>query len=264
MSGKPFVGLRDGGFGAGIRSPGCDAVVLLCLDLGGRMVHFSDFETGAAAGYPETPARAPAGGGGPYGRFAKRAFDALAVLAAAPFVLPLVLLLGLMIARDGGPALYSQDRIGRNGRVFRIWKLRSMVVDAERRLEEHLARDPAARAEWNETQKLKSDPRITRVGRLIRKASLDELPQLWNVLKGDMSLVGPRPMMPAQAKLYPGRAYYALRPGLTGFWQISDRNETSFAGRAAYDTEYARRLSFLTDFLVLVATVRVVLRGTGY
>ena len=95
-----------------------------------------------------------------------------------------------------------------------------MVVDAERRLAEHLAGDPAARAEWDTTQKLKNDPRITPIGRLIRKSSLDELPQLWNVLRGDMSLVGPRPMMPDQTALYPGRAYYALRPGLTGFWQI--------------------------------------------
>jgi lipopolysaccharide/colanic/teichoic acid biosynthesis glycosyltransferase len=99
---------------------------------------------------------------------------------------------------------------------------------------------------------------------MIRKTSLDELPQLWNVLQGTMSLVGPRPMMPDQVPLYPGRAYFALRPGLTGFWQISSRNETSFAGRAAFDTRYARRLSFATDLLVLFATVRVVLRGTGY
>ena len=111
------------------------------------------------------------------------------VLLAAPFVVPVVLLLGLLIAGDGGPVFYSQDRVGRGGRVFRIWKLRSMVVDAERRLEEHLDGDPTARAEWSTRQKLKDDPRITPVGRLIRKVSLDELPQLWNVLKGDMSLV---------------------------------------------------------------------------
>jgi lipopolysaccharide/colanic/teichoic acid biosynthesis glycosyltransferase len=139
-----------------------------------------------------------------------------------------------------------------------------MVMDAEARMAAHLARDPAARAEWEETQKLKADPRVTPIGRLIRKTSLDELPQLWNVLMGDMSLVGPRPMMPEQARLYPGRAYYSLRPGITGFWQISSRNETSFAGRAAYDTRYARRISFATDLGVLLATVRVVLRGTGY
>ena len=234
----------------------------MCVGVGERMVHFSNAEVGAV-GSDRVEATSPVWQG-PYRRFLKRAFDAVAAVLAAPVVLPVVLLFGLLIARDGGPMFYSQDRIGQGGRVFRFWKLRSMVIDAEKRLEAHLAHDPAARVEWAETQKLKNDPRITPVGRLIRKSSLDELPQLWNVLKGDMSLVGPRPMMPTQAKLYPGRAYYSLRPGLTGFWQISSRNETSFAGRAAYDTAYARRLSLLTDILVLLATVRVVLRGTGY
>ena len=202
--------------------------------------------------------------GGIYRHFCKRAFDIVAVLLAAPFVLPLVLVLGLMIRRDGGPAFYRQDRVGRGGRVFRLWKLRSMVLDADRELAAYLAGNPAARAEWDEHQKLRHDPRITPLGRLIRKASLDELPQLWNVLIGDMSLVGPRPMMPEQQPLYRGRAYYALRPGVTGFWQIGDRNHSSFASRAAFDAQYEQRLSFTTDILVLLATVWVVLRGTGY
>jgi len=202
--------------------------------------------------------------GGIYRRSLKRAFDILAILAAAPFVLPVVLILALLARLDGGPAFYVQDRIGMAGRTFRLWKLRSMVVDAERRLEEYLAANPAARSEWNETQKLKNDPRITRVGRLLRKTSLDELPQLWNVFRGDMSLVGPRPMMPDQQDLYPGQAYYTLRPGLTGFWQISDRNQSSFAGRAVFDNQYAERLSLLTDVAVLLQTVRAVVRGTGY
>ena len=227
------------------------------------MVHFSNLDvTGAEAEYRGQPPLT--GAGGAYARFVKRGLDTLIVLLAAPFVLPLVLMLGLLVARDGGPVFYSQDRVGRGGRTFRIWKLRSMVTDADRALEAHLASDPVARAEWATTQKLKNDPRITPVGRLIRKASLDELPQLWNVLKGDMSLVGPRPMMPDQAPLYPGRAYYALRPGLTGFWQVSDRNEISFAGRAAHDTDYSRKVSLLTDLMVLVATAWVVVRGTGY
>ena len=224
---------------------------------------YSDFEVGAVRS-ERAETQFPPIWHGPYRRFLKRAIDTLAVLLAAPVVLPVIILFALVIARDGGPALYCQDRIGRGGRVFRIWKLRTMVVGAEKRLEEHLARDPAARAEWAETQKLKCDPRITPVGRLLRKSSLDELPQLWNVLKGEMSLVGPRPMMPAQARLYPGKEYYDLRPGLTGFWQISSRNETTFAGRAEFDSDYARRLSLFTDVLVLLATVRVVLRGTGY
>lgn len=226
------------------------------------MAHYSELEPGLSGSpYLETRGRKRVG---LYRGYFKRAFDMLAVLIAAPFVLPVVLVMGFLVKRDGGPAFYCQDRIGRGGKVFRIWKLRSMVVDADARLGEYLASDPRARAEWDEHQKLKEDPRITAVGRLIRKTSLDELPQLWNVLRGDMSLVGPRPMLPGQAPLYPGRAYYRLRPGLTGFWQISDRNETSFAGRAAYDTQYARRLSLPTDIFVLLATVWVVLRGTGY
>jgi lipopolysaccharide/colanic/teichoic acid biosynthesis glycosyltransferase len=131
-------------------------------------------------------------------------------------------------------------------------------------MEACLAADPLLRQEWNQTQKLKADPRITRVGRLLRKSSLDELPQLWNVLIGDMSLVGPRPMMTSQQALYPGQAYYALRPGLTGYWQISERNESSFADRAGYDDRYERDVSLATDIRVLFATLRAVARGTGY
>jgi exopolysaccharide production protein ExoY len=237
------------------------------------MAHISDIEddrtasdalgrtAGRSGGLTRAEADAP---GGLYGAHVKRLLDVLAVVAALPVVLPLILVLAILVRRDGGPAFYVQDRIGRGGRVFRLWKLRSMVVDADRRLAAHLAVNPAARAEWDESQKLKNDPRITALGRLLRRTSLDELPQLWNVLRGDMSLVGPRPMMPSQRALYPGQTYYRLRPGLTGFWQISDRNETSFAGRAVYDADYANRLSLTTDLLVLVLTVRAVLRGTGY
>ena len=201
---------------------------------------------------------------GLYGRHLKRIFDVMAVLLALPVVLPLILVLALLVKRDGGPAFYCQDRIGRNGRIFRFWKLRSMIVGADQHLHQHFAAHPEARLEWERTQKLRDDPRITPIGRIIRKTSLDELPQLWNVLRGDMSLVGPRPILPAQRHLYPGQAYYELRPGLTGFWQIGERNHAAFAMRAAYDTQYARSLSFLTDILVILATVRVMLRGTGY
>lgn len=186
------------------------------------------------------------------------------VVGSAPFWMPIVLIAALLIARDGHNPFYTQNRIGRNGRLFRIWKLRSMVVDAEERLEAHLAADPVARAEWESTQKLKDDPRITRTGRIIRKTSLDELPQLWNVLTGDMSLVGPRPMMISQRGLYHGESYFELRPGLTGFWQISDRNECRFSDRARFDEAYHRSLSLRTDMVVLARTVAVVVRGTGY
>ena len=200
---------------------------------------------------------------GPYEAAFKRAFDVAAVLLAAPFVLPLVGALALAVRRDGGPAFYCQDRVGRGGRSFRMWKLRSMVPDADSVLESHLCRDPAARAEWDHTQKLRHDPRITPLGRLLRKSSLDELPQLWNVLRGDMSLVGPRPMMTSQRPLYPGSAYYRLRPGLTGPWQVAERSATSFAARADFDTAYERDLSLATDLRMLVRTVAVVVKGTG-
>jgi exopolysaccharide production protein ExoY len=199
-----------------------------------------------------------------YESYAKRALDISSVLLALPILLPLILLLALLVRLDGGPAFYVQERVGRNGRLFRLWKLRTMVVGADKRLADHLARNSEARAEWHERQKLRDDPRITRVGRFLRKTSLDELPQLLNVFRGEMSLVGPRPMMPDQQALYPGQEYYRLRPGLTGFWQISDRNRTAFAGRARFDADYAARLSLLTDLLVLARTVRIVLRGTGY
>lgn len=223
-------------------------------------------ESEAAAGEPGglslSQPRLP--GEGIYPTYLKRGFDITAVLLALPLVALLLLVLAILVRCDGGPAFYVQDRIGRGGRIFKLWKLRTMVVDADERLAAHLAVNPKARAEWEETQKLKNDPRITQLGRLLRRSSLDELPQLWNVLRGDMSLVGPRPMMPNQRRLYPGQSYYRLRPGLTGFWQISDRNETSFAGRAVYDAAYADRLSFLTDMMVILRTVGAVLRGTGY
>ena len=199
-----------------------------------------------------------------YQSYIKRILDIFLVLIALPAVLPVTLIIALAIKRDGGPAFYSQARVGRNGEIFRMWKLRSMVVDAERKLDELLNHDIAARMEWIETQKLKRDPRITPLGKLIRKTSLDELPQLWNVLIGDMSLVGPRPFMPEQIDLYPGDDYYELRPGLTGFWQVHDRNGTSFAARAIFDARYNAEVSFLTDVRVMLATLAVVARKTGY
>jgi exopolysaccharide production protein ExoY len=200
---------------------------------------------------------------GLYRNLGKRIVDIVLVLMGAPFVLPFVLVLAVLVALDGGNPFYLQDRVGKGGRIYRIWKLRSMLPDADRRLVEYLANDPAARAEWDHCQKLRRDPRITRIGNVLRRYSLDELPQLWNVLRGDMSLVGPRPMMPSQRALYPGQAYYSLRPGVTGLWQVAARNDSSFAARAGYDAEYERTLSLAADLGLLVATVRVVTRGTG-
>lgn len=202
--------------------------------------------------------------GGLYRNGGKRAFEVMLILLAAPVMLPLVLLIAALVACDGHNPFFVQKRIGRGGRVFRIWKLRSMVVDAESRLQTYLASDPEAHVQWQQHQKLKHDPRITRVGRIIRKISADELPQLLNVLNGSMSLVGPRPMMVGQRHMYAGRTYRQLRPGITGLWQISARNESEFVARVRYDDEYHRILSFGTDLRILARTVLVVLRGTGY
>jgi len=202
--------------------------------------------------------------GGVYRGGAKRLLDIALVLLAIPVVVPVVLIIALMVMRDGHSPFYWSERVGRSGRVFRMLKLRTMVHDAHECLASYLATDPQAAAEWTDTQKLKFDPRITGFGRLLRKSSLDELPQLWNVLIGEMSLVGPRPMMPDQRKIYPGSVYYELRPGVTGPWQVSDRNDCSFAKRADFDLEYAGSLSFGNDLRLLGRTVVVVLRGTGY
>lgn len=193
----------------------------------------------------------------------KRVFDVTLVMLSLPVVLPFVILMAVLVACDGGNPFYSQLRLGRANRTFRIWKLRTMVTDADLELKHHLDAHPEARSEWIAKQKLAHDPRITLLGRILRKTSMDELPQLYNVLTGDMSLVGPRPMMVDQKSLYPGRAYFALRPGITGTWQVSDRNASTFAARAEFDTDYYRTLSFAGDIRLLAATVRVVARGTG-
>ena len=201
---------------------------------------------------------------GLYRNYVKRLFDVAAVVASGLVVGPLILFLALLVAADGSNPFYWNERVGRRGRNFRMLKLRTMVPDADKMLEDYLSRNAEARLEWNSTQKLKTDPRITRIGRFLRKTSLDELPQLWNVLTGDMSLVGPRPMMPSQRPLYHGLAYYSLRPGITGIWQVSDRNESAFSKRAEYDSAYDEKLTFRMDMWLLWSTVRVVLKGTGY
>lgn len=195
---------------------------------------------------------------------AKRGFDILVTLIIAPVAVVIVGILALLIRLDGEKAFYCQPRLGVGGRVFKLWKLRTMVPDAERRLQNYLDANPLARLEWDRTQKLQNDPRVTTLGKYLRKYSVDELPQLWNVLLGDMSLVGPRPMLPEQWSHYPGSAYFTLRPGITGLWQISERNMSSFAQRATYDTRYAGMISFSTDLSILSRTIFVVLRGTGF
>jgi exopolysaccharide production protein ExoY len=198
-----------------------------------------------------------------YKRFGKRLVDISFVLFTAPVVLPLTLFLALMLACRGISPFYRQPRVGRDGKVFTLIKLRTMVCDADAVLERHLADNPLARAEWERNQKLRHDPRITWAGTFLRTSSLDELPQFWNVLKGEMSLVGPRPMMVCQQHMYPGSSYYDMRPGISGAWQISKRNNSSFADRASYDQAYWHDMSLSTDASIMVRTVFVIIRGTG-
>jgi len=193
----------------------------------------------------------------------KRCLDIAITIVVAPAALAIIVIAALLVSLDGGRAFYGQQRVGRNGRTFTIWKLRTMHQNAAEMLEKHLLEDPEALLEWNTHQKLRQDPRVTTVGRYLRKYSIDELPQLANVVLGEMSIVGPRPMLPSQRSQYPGTAYYSLRPGLTGMWQVSERHSSSFAERANYDNKYAASISLGTDLGLMVRTARVVLHGTG-
>jgi lipopolysaccharide/colanic/teichoic acid biosynthesis glycosyltransferase len=207
--------------------------------------------------------------GGAYALFGKRALDLALTLAAAPFWGPLTLLLLLAVRLDprSGRAspLFGQVRIGRGGRRFTCWKIRTMAPDAEAALARHLAASPEASTEWRRRQKLARDPRILPLGRLLRAASLDELPQLWNVLRGEMSLVGPRPFTPEQRRLYPTpETYQAMTPGLTGRWQVGPRGSGGdFAGRAVEDARYLARFGLGADLAILARTVGVVLGARG-
>lgn len=202
---------------------------------------------------------------GLYASHFKRMLDVVLALLLIILSAPVFALLALALWIESGNPFYSQPRLGRHGRVFRMLKLRSMVRGADAKLAAFLEADPALKAEWDRSQKLKNDPRITPLGRLVRKTSLDELPQLVNVLRGDMSLVGPRPMLADQLPLYRHpEAYLTLRPGLSGLWQVTARNNEDFATRAELDRRYHERLSPLLDLRILLATFRAVFRATGY
>ena len=190
-------------------------------------------------------------------------------LAAAVLLLllgPVMLVIAAMIAKkDGAPVLFGHYRVGHNGRLFRCLKFRSMFRNSEQMLAEILATNPAARAEWDRDQKLTDDPRITPIGHFLRRTSLDELPQLINVLLGQMSLVGPRPITVAELTRY-GRVrwhYLSVRPGMTGLWQVSGRNNTTYAERVALDEAYIDGRSLMGDFTILLKTVKVVLYRDG-
>lgn len=204
---------------------------------------------------------------GVYRVWGKRLMDVAVVLVLAPIVLPLLFVVALVTALDGGSAFYAQTRIGRDGRVFKCWKIRTMVPNAEAVLQRMIRNDGEIAREWEENQKLARDPRVTRWGRALRRTSLDELPQLWNVLKGDMSLIGPRPFTPEQKTLYDANgqsaAYYQLRPGITGLWQVDRRNEGAFGDRVDYDRRYNQDLSLFLDLTIAFRTVLVMAKATG-
>ena len=202
----------------------------------------------------------------PSARIAKRVLDfGLAIVAGAALLPFIVLIIILLKLESRGPAFYCHSRIGRAGRAFRIWKFRTMIREADRVLQDYFCAHPELRLEWNQDRKLKNDPRITAVGRFLRKTSLDELPQIWNVLKGEMSLVGPRPIVREEISKYGGDflLYEQVRPGMTGLWQISGRNDLSYAERVALDSYYVRNWSPWFDIYVLGRTIKVVLAGAG-
>ena len=197
---------------------------------------------------------------------AKRALDIFGAGVGLVLLAPFFLIVALMVRADGGPAFFAHQRVGRGGKLFGCLKFRSMVVDSQARLEALMANDPTARAEWEATRKLKNDPRITRIGGFLRSTSLDELPQLINVLRGEMSLVGPRPVQEAEIDRYYGASaahYMAVRPGITGLWQVSGRSETSYESRVALDVTYVSRPSLLADLSILLRTPVAVLSRRG-
>jgi exopolysaccharide production protein ExoY len=201
-----------------------------------------------------------------FGATTKFAFDKVFASVIILLLLPLLAVVALLIlVADGRPIFYGHTRVGRGGQRFRCLKFRTMVRDADARLERLLAADPEARLEWERSQKLACDPRIIPFGRLLRRTSIDELPQLLNVLRGEMSLVGPRPATPDQMAMYGSliRDYVSVRPGITGPWQIGGRSETTFEERVRLDASYARRRSFLGDLRILLRTPAVVLRRSG-
>jgi Undecaprenyl-phosphate galactose phosphotransferase WbaP len=199
-------------------------------------------------------------------RMLKRSLDLGLCVLGAIVAVPVIAALAILIKLESrGPIFYGQSRVGRDGRTFTAWKFRSMVRDADARLKDYLELHPELREEWERDHKLRNDPRVTRVGRLLRKTSLDELPQVWNVLTGEMSLIGPRPIVEAEVERYRDMIalYQQVRPGISGLWQVSGRNDTTYEERVALDSYYVRNWSVWLDLYILAKTLRVVLLGRG-
>jgi exopolysaccharide production protein ExoY len=204
---------------------------------------------------------------GPYlGGWRKRAFDIFGASVGLLLLSPLFVLVALLIKlQDGGAVFYGHERLGYHGRPFRCWKFRSMVRNAEARLEALLARDPAAAQEWRETRKLRRDPRVTLLGLILRRTSIDELPQLFNVLIGEMSLVGPRPITHEELRRFGGamKQYVRVRPGISGLWQVSGRSDTSYEHRVKLDASYVKTWKLTGDIWIILRTIPSMIRGRG-
>jgi Undecaprenyl-phosphate galactose phosphotransferase WbaP len=202
----------------------------------------------------------------PINRIVKRALDIIAVTLGGLLISPILLLIALAVyLTSPGPIFFGHKRIGRDGKFFKAWKFRTMINNAQEKLEQYLEENPELETEWRETQKLQNDPRVTRIGKVLRKYSLDELPQLWNVFIGEMSLVGPRPIVEEEMNKY-GKGfelYTLVRPGITGYWQTSGRSDTDYDERVALDSFYVRNWSVWLDIIILVKTPAVVLGGEG-
>ena len=199
-------------------------------------------------------------------RAIKRILDLLVVVLGLPVLLPALLLVAFVVRFDSpGPVFFSHRRICRDGAFFSMWKFRTMCVNSSEVLEQYLTRHPEARAEWNKTHKLRHDPRITPVGMFLRRYSLDELPQAWNVVRGQMSMVGPRPIVAAEVEKYGEffEVYYRVKPGVTGLWQVSGRSKLTYAERVQLDCEYVRHWSLLRDLRILLTTFRAVVNRDG-
>lgn len=198
-------------------------------------------------------------------RLLKRVFDLMGSLVLLLLLSPLFAFVAWKVSRDGGSVFFGHERVGQNGRKFKCYKFRSMVINAQSMLEELLANDPQARAEWLKDFKLKDDPRINPIGHFLRRTSIDELPQLWNVLIGEMSLVGPRPVVEAELERYGEDVCYYLitKPGMTGLWQVSGRNDVDYETRVYFDTWYVKNWSIWTDIIILFKTISVVTGRKG-
>jgi len=199
-------------------------------------------------------------------RLIKRLFDLIVSIVCLPILLPLIAIVGLIIRLETpGLAIYAHDRIGRNGKIFKCYKFRTMQRDAEEKLKEMLENSQMLREEWESSWKLKEDPRVTRIGRLLRKGSLDELPQIFNVMKGEMSLVGPRPYLPREKSDIRDniKVISSAKPGITGLWQVSGRSNTHYKYRVKLDAWYGMNWSLWLDIVILFRTIRVVIRAEG-